>query len=68
VKLENELLHQEKTINNFKKEINEKLDAHKTATDLKLTSINNTLIETKTLVSLLVNDRIKQHNHNNDNT
>lgn len=58
-KIEKEMYYQEKAINSFKKEIDEKLDKYKIATDSKLSEINNIMVETKTLVKLLVDDRIK---------
>ena len=58
--VKNEQVHQEKTIVSLKKDIEDKLDKHKTATDNKLHEINNIAVETKTLVQLLVQDKIKK--------
>lgn len=57
--IKKDLHSQEKTLSNLKKDIEEKLDKHKIATDSKLSSINDSVIETKTLVKLLVENRIK---------
>lgn len=54
-----EMYHHEKAIDNLRKDIELKLDEHKHATDQKLSSINDIMIETKTLVRLLVDDRLK---------
>lgn len=50
---------QEKSIATIKKDIEDKLDRHKTSNDQRLMEINNTMIATKTLVELLVADKIK---------
>lgn len=59
-KIENEMYYQEKAINSLRKDLEQKLDDHKKATDEKLSSINATAIETKTLVKLLVDNKLKQ--------
>jgi len=56
--LKQELYFQETAINAFKKDIEDKLDKHKIATDVRLSNINDGIIETKTLVKLLVENRI----------
>lgn len=58
-KLEKEMYYQERAIDTFKKEIDEKLDKYKTATDNKLGNISENIAETKTLVKLLVENKIK---------
>lgn len=58
-KLEQDMFHQEKFINGFKKDIEEKLDRHKLATDTKLNDMNELMVETKTLVKLLVDNKLK---------
>lgn len=50
---------QEKAINTFKKDIEEKLDKHKLATDMKLGSIGESVVRTETLVRLLVDNKLK---------
>ncbi len=45
---------------NLKKDLESKLDRHKTENDLKLTELTKTSIETNTLVKLLVEDKIKK--------
>lgn len=47
-------------LSNLKKDIENKLDRHKNATDNQLAALNNTMIATKTMVELLVGDRIKK--------
>lgn len=70
-KLEDAKIHFDETIkvienknsselSNLKKDIEDKLDRHKNATDNKLSELNNTMIATKTMVELLVGDRIKK--------
>lgn len=58
-KLEKEMYYQERAIDTFKKEIDGKLDKYKTATDNKLGNISENIGETKTLVKLLVDNKIK---------
>lgn len=58
--IEIDVAHQEKSINTFKRDIEAKLDKHKAANDNKLAEMNNTMIETKMLVQLLVQDKIKK--------
>lgn len=60
-KIEKEMYYQEKAINSFKKDIEQKLDEHKKATDTKLSDISHIVIETKTLVKLLVDNKIKKN-------
>lgn len=57
--MKTELSSQEKSITSFKKEIEDKLDKHKISTDSKLNEINTNMVATKTLVELLVANRIK---------
>lgn len=58
--LQKDVEQQEKSITALKSEIEAKLDRHKASTDTRLMEINNTAIATKTLVELLVNDKIKK--------
>ena len=51
--------HQDK-VDTLKKDLESKLDRQKIATDGKLTEINNIMIETRTMVKLLVEDKIKK--------
>lgn len=44
----------------MKGDIEDKIDRHKIETNVRLTEINNTGIATKTLVELLVNNKIKK--------
>jgi hypothetical protein len=44
----------------IKKDIEDKLDRHKTSNDSKLMDINNISVKTMTLVELLVQDKIKK--------
>lgn len=48
------------TVMVVKKDIEDKLDRHKTANDLKLMQINDVSVKTMTLVELLVKDQIKK--------
>lgn len=57
--LKEDIGNQEKSIAVFKKGIEEKIDDHKMSTDSKLSVISNTMISTKTLVELLVNNKLK---------
>lgn len=57
--IKDEIYHQERAISSFKKDIEEKLDKHKHATDQKLSSINDITVETRTLVKLLVDNKLK---------
>lgn len=50
---------QEKAISTFKKDIEEKLDKHKLATDIKLGTIGESVVRTETLVRLLVDNKLK---------
>ena len=51
--------HQDKT-DTLKKDLEAKLDRHKTATDSKLSEMNNILVEIRTMVNLLMSDKIKK--------
>lgn len=55
-----DMKHHENKVDNLKKDLENKLDRHKIANDNKLSEMNNTMIATKTLVELLVQDKIKK--------
>ncbi len=46
-------------IKSIKKDLEDKIDRHKIANDASLKEINNIVVETKTLVKLLVDDKLK---------
>lgn len=54
-----ELASHKDDIKSIKKDLEEKIDRHKIANDQSLKEINNIVVETKTLVQLLVQDKIK---------
>jgi cell division protein FtsB len=58
VKQEEDNIALRDNIMGIKKEIEDKLDRHKQATDAKLEAINSISIETRTLVKLLVDNKI----------
>jgi len=67
IQMKKDILRQDKEIASvkegmiiIKKDIEDKLDRHKQATDEKLSKINDVTIKTYTLVELLVGDKIKK--------
>lgn len=58
--VENKALSQDNAIIHFKKDIEDKLDRHKFATDTKLGELNNIMVEVNTMTKLLVGDKIKK--------
>lgn len=65
-KLEEEVYYQERSIKKLKEDIEAKLNSHKRDTDNKLGDINKSVIETQTLVRLLVDNRIKFNDKKSD--